>query len=378
VGHVVLAIVLWLLSFTVVLWSLFLKGRVFRASWLFALVGAGVVTVSVFLGSGKAVPNNYVPTIDSPLFHLGLLLFFIGFALNVAAYFKDALKGLRSDDALRGAVSASVLIAVVMLFAFAFSVAVTKEAPSAHLFYERLFWIPGHIQQVLNGAMLIVVWYALRKAAGGEAVVQGLILKGANYVLLLSAIVLFMIPVFLDPVARNAKIISEVVYAFGLGGPIFLHAASTLKGIKRRESPVAFTSLLLSMVIYFFGIFIAYSGLGDDLRVPAHYHGAVTGLTLAMMGFSYHIFKGRELKGVARRLANAQPLVYGLGMILFISGLLVAGMMGAPRKTFGVAFASDPAVLTALTVMGIGTIMAVIGGMLYVYCAAASLVKEAR
>jgi heme/copper-type cytochrome/quinol oxidase subunit 1 len=63
-------------------------------------------------------------------------------------------------------------------------------------------------------------------------------------------------------------------------------------------------------------------------------------------------------------------------MLLFITGLFVSGLLGAPRKTYGVAFTADPVVLSALTAMGIGTLMAVIGGVLFVFYSAISLFKH--
>ena len=222
--------------------------------------------------------------------------------------------------------------------------------------------------------LLISVWYALKGAMGLEIkAFRGM--KIFNWMLFVSALVLFAIPFFLDPIAREAKVISEIVYAVGLGVPIFAHGINILRGLKRRGN-VLFVSLLLSMTIYFFGIAIAYSGFGNDLRVPAHYHGAVTGLTLAMMGLSHsYLNKSARIKGFIKRLADFQPAVYGAGMLLVISGLMVSGMFGAPRKTYGISFATEPVVLLALTVMGIGTLLAVAGGMIFVFYSGISLIK---
>jgi heme/copper-type cytochrome/quinol oxidase subunit 1 len=242
------------------------------------------------------------------------------------------------------------------------------------IFFERLFWIPGHIQQVLNGVLLVGVWYALRGSIGQEC--RGFRFMGFfNMMFLVSAFVLFVIPFFIDPIAKEAKVISEIVYAVGLGVPIFAHGVNILRGLKWSGKKVQFISLILSMAIYFFGIAIAYSGFGNDLRVPAHYHGAVTGLTLAMMGLSHHWLGRVRIKGIIKSLGEIQPAVYGVGMILVITGLMVSGIFGAPRKTYGVSFTTEPVVLAALTVMGIGTLLAVAGGVLFVFYSSFSLIK---
>ncbi len=383
VGHVILAIVFWLLSFTVVLWSIYFKGRQWRLSYILPLLGALCVTFAVFTEGSKAVANNYIPTIDHPVFFLGLVLFFTGFMFNALAYLRDSVRVLSpgkkggEGDIVRSTLAISVPVGVVMVMALVVSLilfAVGSSAERGLIFFERLFWIPGHIQQVLNGVLLVGVWYALKGAIGLPC--RGFRFMGFfNMMFLVSAIVLFAIPFLIDPIAKDAKVISEIVYAVGLGVPIFAHGVNILRGLKRNGNNVQFISLILSMAIYFFGIAIAYSGFGNDLRVPAHYHGAVTGLTLAMMGLSHHYLGGARIKGFIKRLGEIQPAVYGVGMILVISGLMVSGIFGAPRKTYGVSFATEPVVLLALTVMGIGTLLAVAGGVLFVFYSSVTLLK---
>lgn len=379
VGHVVLAIVLWLMSFAVALWGFFLSGPQSRLSPVISLVGGLVITASVLSGRGDAIANNYVPAMNDPLFFIGLAVFFMGFAINAVGYLKYALKNIFGSDPLKSALGSSVALALIMLASFAVSLATLPDEPAMLMRYERLFWIPGHVQQVLNGALLIAVWHALAAAISKEGAKPFVGMGFFNCLLLLSAAALFAIPLFLDPLERTSKIIAEIIYGVGLGAPIFAHAMNILRSLKRAAlgKSVAQMALLLSMSIYFLGVAIAYGGFGDDLRVPAHYHGAVTGLTLAMMGFSYHLLKNSAgERGYVKKLAIVQPWLYGFGMVLFILGLMVSGALGAPRKTHGVAFTSDPLVLSALTVMGIGTLLAVCGGVLFVYCSTVLLIRR--
>ncbi|MFQ5586215.1 MAG: cbb3-type cytochrome c oxidase subunit I [Thermodesulfobacteriota bacterium] len=377
VGHVILAILLWLLSFAVVLWSLSFKGAELRVTRWIALIGASMVTLSVFLGSGDAVPNNYVPTIDTPLFLIGLGLFFVGFAVNAFTYLREGMKHLTSINLMVGALAGSVIIAVIMIASMVVSLALQRGDEVPLLYYERLFWIPGHIQQVMNGALLVAVGYALQERVERSGP-SWPFLRYVTLAFPLSALVLFVIPFTGDPIARNAKIASEAIYGIGLGIPIFIHVVHLLRGLGREWRSVASLSLILSMAIYTLGMAIAYSGFGNDLRVPAHYHGAVTSLTLALMGLSYYLLKECKERLFGERIARVQPVIYGVGMVFFILGLFVSGLFGAPRKTYGVAFTADPVILSALTVMGIGTLMAVIGGILFVFYTTMSLLKEVK
>ena len=384
VGHVILAILLWLLSFAVVFWSMHFNGPELKLSRWLSLAGALIVTLSVLFGAGEAVINNYVPTIDTPVFFLGLALFFVGFSINVFAYLKDALKRLFSPDPMLSALASSVLIAVIMAASMVASLLLNGSSPETPIiYYERLFWIPGHIQQVMNGALLLAVWYALQ---GRSAEVRGAVhpptwrsLRYVTIALPISALVLFAIPLVSDPVAIKAKVAAEAIYGIGLGIPVFIHVIHIIMGFRRGFGKggrsVASVSLVLSMVIYALGMAIAYGGFGNDLRVPAHYHGAVTSLTLGFMALSYYLIKGYRGSVFAERIARVQPLIYGVGMLLFITGLFVSGLLGAPRKTYGVSFTSDPVVLSALTAMGIGTLMAVAGGILFVFYSTVSLMN---
>ena len=380
-GHVVLAILLWLLSFTVVLWDIYLgdgaTNRWNNISHKISIMGPVLVTISVLTGNGKVVTNNYVPTIIDPLFFIGLALFITGFSINTVAYLKKGIKYLFSTDILMNTVLISLFISIIMIFSLVCSLIINRETAEPFIFYERLFWTPGHIQQVLNGSLLIIVWYSLLRKHGGEFRTWGF-LRYANVLLLLSAVFVSSIQFFYDPVDKTSVIAAEITYAFGLGIPVFLHIANIIRNLKRGNFGVACIALILSMVIYTFGIAIAYGGFANDLRVPAHYHGAVTSLTLALMGLSYYLIKDIRIRIYGERLARFQPVIYGAGMFLFILGLFISGAFGAPRKTYGVAFTSDPVVLASLTIMGIGTILAVFGGIIFVSYISVTLVKGRR
>jgi heme/copper-type cytochrome/quinol oxidase subunit 1 len=103
-----------------------------------------------------------------------------------------------------------------------------------------------------------------------------------------------------------------------------------------------------------------------SLRVPAHYHGAVTSLTLALMGISYYLVKEYGWIRDFPKTARFQLFMYGFGMVLFVLGLYFAGFKGAPRKTYGTGFTDDPFVLLSLGLMMVGTVFAVIGGVIFV------------
>lgn len=364
IGHVDLAIVIFLLSFTLLVWS-----RVYeienKLAFYISLLGFLGVALSAFLGKGTAVSNNYLPTIVHPLFFTGIILFFSGFTLLALNALKRAFSDILSYDPIKNAVSVSVILGVFMIIAVIPSYLRAGDPSNVYIFYERLFWAPGHIQQFLNGAILLYAWYYLITLLGVEKKLG--LLRFANLSFLFFGFLLFSVPIlYTDPISRSAKIFTEVSYAIGLGIPMFFHAFNVVRNIKFDWKNPFSSALTLSLILYFLGVLIAYAGIKADLRVPAHYHGTVTSLTLALMAVSYRLIKEYGYVRSLSSVVKFQPYLYGIGMILFILGLYFAGRGGAPRKTYGTGYTEDPFVLFSLIVMGVGTLMAVIGGVIFV------------
>lgn len=360
VGHVGFAIVLWLASFTVLLWNREFVVKREPVSIFLAYLGFLMAFVSVLLGRGHAVPNNYVPVLTDPLFLSGLALFFLAFLINVAKLLPAACRSLLSGSPVRQLLSVSVVTAGLMVFAVPIAMLKLGGAEDPAIYYERLFWIPGHIQQFLNGLVLAAVWYLLAKIP--EA--QHDLLRYANLFLLVCSILLFALP-FLVADPHSQRLFTDLLYAVGLGIPMLMHLVVIARRLRGDLFTLSHAPLFLSVLLFLLGIGIAYLGLKNDLRIPAHYHGVITSLTLALMGFSYALLRERRALSSAR-LTAAQLYLYGMGMLLFIVGLFWAGRVGAPRKVFGVAYTQDPGVLVSLTLMGVGTLCAFVAGVWFV------------
>ncbi len=113
--------------------------------------------------------------------------------------------------------------------------------------------------------------------------------------------------------------------------------------------------------------------------VPAHYHAVlVGGVTTAFMGLTYRLLA--ETGKIAwPRLAAVQPWLYGVGMLLMIIGMNWAGSSGAPRKTFDPALGAAAARwVTPMNLMGLGGVVAVVGGAAFVLSALRSLLGPWR
>jgi len=103
------------------------------------------------------------------------------------------------------------------------------------------------------------------------------------------------------------------------------------------------------------------------VRIPAHYHGCIVGVTLALMGLVYHLLPALGYAAPKGRLAVAQPWVYGLGQLMHIVGLVWSGGYGVQRKVAGAEqVLRSNAEIAGMGLMGFGGLVAIIGGVLFI------------
>jgi heme/copper-type cytochrome/quinol oxidase subunit 1 len=126
-------------------------------------------------------------------------------------------------------------------------------------------------------------------------------------------------------------------------------------------------ALMSSLVLFSVGGVIGFLIYGSNVKIPAHYHGCIVGVTLALMGVVYLLLPRMGFGTPARRLATVQPYLYGFGQLLHIAGLLWSGGYGVQRKVAG----SEQVLRTTqevigMGVMGLGGLIAVVGGLLFV------------
>jgi len=138
-----------------------------------------------------------------------------------------------------------------------------------------------------------------------------------------------------------------------------------------------FASFVLSVAVFSLGGVISLGIRGSNVIIPAHYHGVIGGVTLAFMGFSYHLLPMLGRKVWSPRLARWQPYLYGTGQTLFVLGLFWAGVHGVPRKTFGMAQGlHDLPQMVGMSLMGVGGLIAILGGIAFIVNMVPSLIRN--
>ena len=374
--HVDQSVLIWFLAFGGVLWGL-AAPPVPGLSWAaFCIAAAGclLVAASPFLGAVDPLLNNYVPVLDHPLFVAGLGLFALGVLLHLAGYLRGARSGLRWDDPLAVGTLTAALAALISALSLVWTWAGLSPNWEGKTFYEYLFWGPGHVLQFAYTQILLVAWIWLARAAGRELPLGD---RTLSALLVLGVLPLVAVPLvhgLYAPDSAETRIAFMRLMQWGNGlaaVPIGLALLIALiRGSGRATEPASLPvrrALVASLTLFAAGGFLAVLIAGSNTIVPAHYHGSIVGVTLALMGLTYHLLPRLGFGRPDGRTARVQPWIYGVGQLLHIGGLAVSGAMGIQRKTAGAAQGLDSlAAKLSMGVMGIGGLLAVVGGILFV------------
>lgn len=339
--------------------------------------------VPAFFDDSVASLNNYVPVIIHRAYYFGLVLLALGIALPAVRLIANAgarrFRGL-SDLAL--ASSAGACIYLVAITCFAIALVMSWGGEPGRTFHEHLFWGGGHILQFLYALLMLTGWFTLLRATLGEDAFDADIFRLAIVLLAVFSIPgIFFYKVFPTFSALQTEAFRRLQFVVAL--PSLIVAVGGLSGVlaARRRGPLpwydpAFIALILSPIVFGAGGVMGLLVTGSDTRTPAHYHGTIAGVNLALMG----LFLVMCLPAIDRPLApsrvlRAQILLFGLGQLVACIGLFLAGGYGAPRKVpAGAAHLVDGAVV-GMYLNGIGALFAVIGGVMFVVTVARALLR---
>lgn len=379
VVHVDLSVLVWFVALAGMLWSLCGGTQALRLAWsALAITGFGALLMALapFVGSGTPIMANYIPVLDGPIFLGGLGIFALGSLLLVSRALIAAPRlGLRFDGsgALGFGLNASVICTAVALLAFAAALAQMPAGLDSRTYYEIAFWGGGHALQFAWTLLMLVAWLWLASAVGAR------IPLSPRVTLLLLALAL--VSVFVTPFAYVLYDVTSMehrhlhTWAMRLGGGVSIVpiGLAVIVGLFRRESAkrpaqAPLTAALIASIALFaaggvIGVFIS----GSNVKIPAHYHGCIVGVTLALMGLVYLLLPKLGYQAPVSRMARLQPWLYGSGQLLHIVGLVWSGGYGVQRKVAGAEqILRTPSEIAGMGLMGLGGLIAIVGGLLFV------------
>lgn len=387
VVHVTLSVLIWLLAMSAVTWSLSTRGDKpvwDRLSFWLAALGTAVIILSPFVGAGDPLMNNYVPVLQHPLFYGGLVLFTLGILSHLlrAFLFRQRISEVLSGTAaLQAGITLSTMLTGLSVVAV---LASWRDLPSemdGSIYFEFLFWGGGHVVQFSYTLLMMIVWVVLATASGCRFELTPRLTLVFLIFLALPVITVPFLYLAHDVTTTGHRLaFTELMKYGGLSClPLGLAVAASLwraekpSGERRYLRAALVSSLLLFAVGGILGFMIA----GLDIVIPAHYHGATVGVTIAFMGLTYYLLPRLGFGALPERLATWQPYLYGGGQLLHIIGLAWSGGYGVQRKTAGLAQGLDGLGQTAgMGLMGFGGLISVIGGLLFLIVAYKSMQRR--
>ncbi len=392
--HVVFSFVVWFLAVfggLLHLAAVRLGGARVRLNGLgmAGVAATAVASVLLFapalLDRGEASLNNYVPVIIDPLYYLGLAVLGGGIALAVVRLLAN-LAGRRAPlEPFTWGMTATGMVYIAALVCVLVAGVMLGGEELSHAFNEELFWGGGHVLQFVNTMLLIVALYVLARLGLGAGALSD---RLCNLSLALLAALGLAAPFFYlaFEAFSEAQTMAFTNLQYGLAPSsmaVGLAIAAAVLDLRRRGRALpwgepAFLCLVLAPVVFGVGGVLGLFVDGADTRTPAHYHGVIAGINVAFMGLFYGLFLpllGRRLRGGGA--LHAQVWLFAGGQTLASIGLFLAGGYGAPRKTAGEAQGlEDLGAIVGMALNGIGALIAVIGGVMFIWMVSAALLGK--
>ncbi|MDP2689874.1 MAG: cbb3-type cytochrome c oxidase subunit I, partial [Deltaproteobacteria bacterium] len=425
--HGIDALLAWIIFFEMALVyftsAILLGTRVYGvwAGWLaFALmlIGGALINAIVLLGKADVMFTSYVPLRGDPVYYLGVILFAVGALIGFIHFFVNIALSKRDGGYKRslplgsfGLAAASIIGiltlahgAGIFIPTFLWSAGLIPNVdPSA---YRLVFWGLGHASQQVNVCAMVAVWYMTTAFTVGS--------KPVNEKLSRTAFVLYILFINLasehhllvDPVfsswhkivntsyMMHLAVLASMIHAFAI--PASVEVALRKQGFTRslfewlKKAPwgnPAFGATAMSILLFGFlggitGVIFGTEQFSiirhNTWAITGHFHGTVVaGTTTAFMGFTYilltHVFN-RQI--IWKGFAQLQPYLYSVGVAILSIGMMAAGTFGVPRRHYDITFSGapfsftfDPAIDMFMSMMGVGGVLAVLGGVLYILIA---------
>ncbi|MDZ4258787.1 MAG: cbb3-type cytochrome c oxidase subunit I [Gemmatimonadales bacterium] len=396
-----------------------------RFGWVnFGLMVGGALMVEWAQWTGRAdvLYTSYPPLKAHPVFYLGVIFFAVGALLVTCQFFATLVIAKRERTyagslplVVYGAMTAAIIAvitlvhgAMVYIPTFLWSIGLMGQ-PDPQI-YRMLWWALGHSSQQINVAAMVAIWYLLGALTVGAVVLNEKVSRSAFVLYILFISMASAHHLLVDPGFSPAwKIVNTSYFMYmavlasmvhGFTVPAGMELGMRLRGYTDglfgwlRRAPwgdPGFSALVLSVVVFGFVGGITGVTLGTEqiniiahntLRIPGHFHSTVvSGTALAFMGATYYLLPLVFRRRVAFwPLARIQPYIFAGGLLLLVMGMTFAGSFGVPRRHWDISFAQapfdvpfNPAVDIFLAIMGIGGIIAVTGGLLFIAIAVKSV-----
>lgn len=367
VVHVDLSILVWFFAIQLGLVSLYIRNEHFSKAIL-ALAALGAILIAVSpLYPGIPLLNNYVPILQNFPFALGLAMFICALLISNVYVVLRLLLFKWQHQSLYVLTSAIISLAAMICI----YISHTRLQRIGYVndfgmqdYFERLFWGGGHILQFVYLQLLQFAWIKLYERIAGRLLVLNRFLVIMAWLNVITVLPLLLVNIDISS-AEYTLIYTDHMRYFGGIAPTLLAAYLLYKIKPKTYISLEFAAFTCSMLLFFAGGVISLFIAGSNTIIPAHYHGSVVGITVAMNGLIFVLLTDQGFKFIKGKLANLVLYIYSGGQLVHIFGLAISGGYGALRKNHGEVLAAKARI--ALSFMGVGGLIALIGGLLFVY-----------
>jgi cytochrome c oxidase subunit I len=352
------------------------------------LYGAGLslilLLIPVLGDLGEPSPNNYIPVLVHPLYYAGLTLLAVSLALPILRLL-TILRARRDVEPVTLGVAAAGVIYLIALVCVLIAWLVRPDNLEMDALNDFVIWGGGHVLQFANTVLMLCAFYLLTRVTLGETPVSGRVFSWMMLLMVGGAAMGPLLYITYDAGDPAQRQMFTDLYWFVLPLPTTVVLIGLIGLLARRWKDVRMaapevTGMVVSLVLFGFGGAIGFFESSSDTRTPAHYHAALIAVTLAFMALYFALFLPLlGLRTERRKLRTWMYCLLGGGQFLHSVSLFVAGSLGVARKTAGAGQGLDSwQKIASLSVMGVGGLIAVIGGVIFVVLAGKLLLAHGR
>ncbi len=343
------------------------------------LYGAGfslvLLLIPVLGDLGVPSPNNYIPVLVHPLYYAGLTLLAVSLALPILRLL-TILRARRDVEPVTLGVAAAGVIYLIALICILTAWIVRPGNLELEALNDFVIWGGGHVLQFTNTVLMLCAFYLVTRITLGETPVSGRVFSWMMLLMVAGAAVGPLLYVTYEPGDPAQRLMFTELYWYVLPLPTTVILAGIVALLVRRWHDVRagapeVTGMVVALALFAFGGMLGFFESSSDTRTPAHYHAALIAVTLSFMALYFALFLPLlGLRTERRKLRTWMYCLLGGGQFLHSLSLFVAGALGVARKTAGPGQGLDSwQKIASLSVMGVGGLIAVIGGVIFVVLA---------
>lgn len=369
--HVDFSLLVWFLAIAGLFWNMHSGNqhlRLAKIGYILSTFGVLTLALSPIVTDGKPVLSDYVLVLHQPVFLFALVMFAAGLALTAI---RLLLLPAQNHGPLSLAVRGSAWIYLTALLCLPLGWWVGPVSDTLRAQYGDLFWGGGHLLQIGHTMLMLAAVLILIQKRQLLELSEAVLLWPLRTMLLLALVGPVLYLSGLD--VAEGRIIGFTHLMAMAGVLASLVLVSLFRAIWKMPRHDNLRHLLLSAI----GLFLAGMWLGvlidqNNARVPAHYHGAIGGITLVFMGLVYQLTRDWYGLSLEKRLLRWQVSLYASGLALLMAGLVIADV---PRKT---VTGIDNGIRASIghSITGLGGSLALIGSLLFLWLVVRALLKS--